>query len=124
MRFTNVPVFCLAILISQAATAHGDASLADPTRPATAVARRSHSGALQVQAIITRAGSRTAIVDGRVVHAGDRLANILIEEITPLGVRYSITGAARKRHLQRGFARLPSPDFEQGRVTGAENGTP
>jgi MSHA biogenesis protein MshK len=79
--------------------------LVDPTRPATATdvpAEASEAGGVRVQAVVIRGGSRVAVVDGRVVRAGDRIANVLIEEVTPDGVRYSQDGHSR-------FARLKCP---------------
>ena len=79
--------------------------LVDPTRPMTAGDSRvaaPESGGVHVQAIVIRAGSRVAVVDGRVVRAGDRIASLLIEEVTPEGVRYSQDGHSR-------FARLKCP---------------
>lgn len=80
---------------SGAARANG---LIDPTRPANAtdpVATAPEPGEVRVQAIILRDGSRVAVVDGRVVHAGDRIAGVTIEEVTPDGVRYLLDGKSR-----------------------------
>ena len=92
--------------------------LVDPTRPvaARAAAYEDTSG-VHVQAIVSRAGSRIAIVDGKVVHAGDRVANVVIEEVTPEGVRYSQDGRS-------GFARLASPKVTVRRVPVAERDVP
>ena len=96
-----LPVCAIAL----AGAAQAGNLLVDPTRPASApesAGAVSESGGVHVQAIVSRAGSRVAIVDGKLVHAGDRIANILIEEVTPEGVRYSQGG-------QSGFARLQCP---------------
>jgi hypothetical protein len=45
-----------------------------------------------VQAVITRQGTSIAVVNGHIVHAGDRLANVAIEEVTPTGVLYVQAG--------------------------------
>jgi hypothetical protein len=71
-----------------------------------------------VQAIITRAGARIAIVDGQLVHPGDHLANVVIEEVTPEGIRYS------KKNGRMGFARLPGRETSIRRVTVAHKGVP
>lgn len=106
------PVRALALIVALSAVsvlAAGAANagnlLVDPTRPMTAVdspVAAPQPGGVHVQAIVIRAGSRVAVVDGRVVHAGDRIANVFIEEVTPEGVRYSQDGHSR-------FARLKCP---------------
>jgi hypothetical protein len=75
--------------------------LVDPTRP-TATAGHSgpsHACGVCVEAIVTRQEGSFAVVNGRVVRAGDRLSDISIEEVTPDGVKYLQAG-------HRGFARL------------------
>lgn len=75
--------------------------LTDPTRPTTATGHNaaSHGCGVCVEAIVTRQEGSFAVVNGRVVRAGDRLSDISIEEVTPDGVRYLQGG-------HRGFARL------------------
>jgi hypothetical protein len=75
--------------------------LTDPTRPTTATGHSdvSHTCGVCVEAIVTRQEGSFAVVNGRVVRAGDRLSDISIEEVTPEGVRYMQGG-------HRGFARL------------------
>lgn len=76
--------------------------LADPTRPTTAMTGHGsapHTCGVCVEAIVTRQEGSFAVVNGRVVRAGDRLSDISIEEVTPDGVRYLQAG-------HRGFARL------------------
>jgi hypothetical protein len=77
--------------------------LADPTRPAfykTRVdAAESVPGRMRVEAILTRSGERLAIVDGKVVRAGDRVADAQIEEVLPDGVRYTRAGATQVARL-------------------------
>lgn len=101
--------------LAAGAAAQAGNALADPTRPASAtepVAAGPASGELRVQAIVIRGDSRVAVVDGRVVRAGDRIANVLIEEVTPDGVRYSHDGQSR-------FARLKCPTSLSVRRSGA-----
>jgi hypothetical protein len=75
-----------------AGTVHA-AQLLDPTRPSTASDTGAEdTGGVHVQAIILREGTRVAIVSGHLVHAGDRLGGVLIEEVTPEGVRYLQNG--------------------------------
>ncbi|HEY6924016.1 MAG TPA: hypothetical protein VI653_11135 [Steroidobacteraceae bacterium] len=75
--------------------------LVDPTRPTTATGHSvaSHACGVCVEAIITRRDGSFAVVNGRVVRAGDRFSDISIEEVTPDGVKYLQAG-------HRGFARL------------------
>lgn len=98
-----VALFALAVQGAEAA--HAGNLLVDPTRPMTATdspVAAPESGGVHVQAIVIRADSRVAVVDGRVVRAGDRIANVYIEEVTPEGVRYLQDGHSR-------FARLKCP---------------
>ena len=98
-----VALFALAVHGAEAA--HAGNLLVDPTRPMTATdspVAAPESGGVHVQAIVIRADSRVAVVDGRVVRAGDRIANVYIEEVTPEGVRYLQDGHSR-------FARLKCP---------------
>lgn len=103
----RAPALKVAVLLLPMLAAAGAAraQLVDPTRPMSATdtpAAPSEAGGVRVQAVVIRAGSRVAVVDGRVVRAGDRIANVTIEEVTPDGVRYSQDGHSR-------FARLKSP---------------
>jgi hypothetical protein len=98
-----VHLMALAALAA-AAAAHAGNPLVDPTRPVTAAdsAAAPETGGVRVQAIVIRPGSRVALVEGRLVHAGDRIGSLLIEAVTPEGVRYSQDGHTR-------FARLRCP---------------
>jgi hypothetical protein len=69
------------------------AQLLDPTRPSGASdAGAQDAAGVHVQAIILREGTRVAIVSGHLVRAGDRIGSVLIEEVTPEGVRYLQNG--------------------------------
>lgn len=91
---------CLRLLfaasaLASAAVAVGAEALADPTRPSSAAASSDLGPevvGVHVEAIVSRAGSRVAIVNGRLVRAGDRLGSIWIEEVTADGVRYLQNG--------------------------------
>lgn len=91
--------------ISLGTTALQAQQLNDPTRPNDAkVAHANSSGepaALHVEAIYRPESNqrRLAIVDGRLVHEGDRIANALIEEITASTVRYSRGGRTQLAQL-------------------------
>ena len=60
---------------------------------------------LQLEAILHGSERRLAIVNGRLVHEGDHIANNLIETITPTSVRYSTQG--EQRTLSLAGASLP-----------------
>lgn len=95
----------LVCALAAGEAAHAGNPLVDPTRPISAAASpvaAPESGGVRVQAIFIRADSRVAVVDGRVVRAGDHVASLFIEEVTPEGVRYSQDGHSR-------FARLKCP---------------
>ncbi|HYB66314.1 MAG TPA: hypothetical protein VEC59_13790 [Steroidobacteraceae bacterium] len=103
----SVQLIALAALplLAAGGAARAGNPLADPTRPVTAAdsaAAAPEPGGVRVQAVVIRPGSRVAVVDGRLVRAGDRIADIFIEEVTPEGVRYSQDGHSR-------FARLRCP---------------
>jgi len=104
VRATLTALGCLLGAVTGAGEARADGALVDPTRPATASdeVREPQSGIVHVQAIVSRAHTQVAIVDGRLVRAGDRIAGLLIEEVTPEGVRFLQNG-------RRGFARVQSP---------------
>jgi hypothetical protein len=88
--------------------------LIDPTRPAN-VRTSASSGALtpqriRVEAIFNRGTQRVAIVNGKVVKAGDELAGGRVDEVTADGIRYSM-------HNGRGqFARLDSQSVPVRRI--------
>jgi len=66
--------------------------LVDPTRPAGARSAGPVTNTIRVEAIVITDETRWAIINGTLVHHGDRIANAVIEEITPRGVRYSRNG--------------------------------
>lgn len=88
-----VALACVLAHAGAGGTAHA-AQLLDPTRPSTAsdTGATEDTGGVHVQAIILREGTRVAIVSGHLVRAGDRLGGVLIEEVTPEGVRYLQNG--------------------------------
>jgi hypothetical protein len=78
-------------------TALGEELLIDPTRPSTdhgisELRPRGGTRELQLEGILQRDARRIAIIDGRVLHEGDRIGNATIMEITPDAVRYSRDG--------------------------------
>jgi hypothetical protein len=82
----------------------GPQTLADPTRPVSvsAVAEsRVDSPKVQLEAVLNRSGSYVAIVNGKLVRAGDHVGNITIQAVTLEGVRYVQDGKS-------GFASMPA----------------
>jgi hypothetical protein len=102
MRASFRVALCIAAALAAANSLRASEALVDPTRPAPSGPARDkppEAGGVRLQAIVSRPGSRVAIVNGRIVRAGDRFTNIFIEEVTPEGVRYVQGGRS-------GFARL------------------
>ena len=91
-----VPLAALLAL----ATAHAD-PLRDPTRPPqAAVTRAKTEDAVPLLTAVFSAGERhTAIVNGRLVKAGDTVGAYLIEDVLADGVRYRHAGTVRDLHL-------------------------
>lgn len=82
-----------ALLVTQALA--GPQTLSDPTRPVTAAATTEdhvESSRVQLEAVLNRSGSYVAIVNGKLVRAGDHLGNITIQEVTADSVRYMQDG--------------------------------
>jgi MSHA biogenesis protein MshK len=83
----------LTALLALGAIAQAD-TLQDPTRPVTAreVVQKTQISGLQLEAIMGSGARRVAIVNGKVVRAGDRIGGALIEEIGSDSVRYARNG--------------------------------
>jgi MSHA biogenesis protein MshK len=86
-----------ALILSLAATTQAlAADLHDPMRPpgapAAASSRPSAPSSLQLQAVIGSGPSRVAIVNGKVVHVGDKVDGAVIDEISATTVRYTRGG--------------------------------
>jgi hypothetical protein len=79
--------------------------LGDPTRPSSvrsaAQLQPRKVRELRLEGILCRGERRVAIIDGRIVHAGEHIANATIEEITPDAVRYSRDGHDHTARLVR-----------------------
>jgi|SRR5688572_6030229 len=76
--------------------------LADPTRPPQGQ-RSQPTGArspVRVEAILHSADRRIAIVNGKVVRAGDHVSGVRIEEILVDGVRYMRDGRSQVVRLR------------------------
>jgi hypothetical protein len=86
--------YLATLLLSMTAQAVGADRLVDPTQPAHARAASASEimPAVRVEAILQSGERRLAIVNGKVVRAGDRLGSIQILEVNTEGVRYSQAG--------------------------------
>lgn len=94
--------YLATLLLSMTAKAALADRLADPTRPADA--RPETNGdtlaAVRVEAILQSGERRLAIVNGKVVRAGDRVGAIQILEVNVDGVRYSRAGESHVARLE------------------------
>jgi len=96
MRRLHITSFCLAALI--ACSAHAQTAR-DPMRPPGAAAARPRGPvALKLEGVIS-GSERVAIVNGRLVRAGDEIAGARILEVTQDGVRYSRGGQIQSLSL-------------------------
>jgi hypothetical protein len=86
--------YLATLLLSMTAKAAVADRLVDPTQPAHT--RPANNGetlsAVRVEAILQNGERRLAIINGKVVRAGDRVGAIQILEVTADGVRYSRGG--------------------------------
>jgi MSHA biogenesis protein MshK len=85
----------LLTLTAQAAVAD---RLADPTRPANAKAVASaveRTDVLRLEAVLRSEGAPVAIVNGKVVRAGDRIGTARIDEVLSNGIRYTRDGRSQ-----------------------------
>lgn len=86
--------YLATLLLSMTARAATADRLVDPTQPAH-LRPASTSESLQgvrVEAILQSGERRLAIVNGKVVRAGDRIGSIQILDVSADGVRYSRAG--------------------------------
>ncbi len=96
-------------------------TLMDPTRPANAP--RAVSGGVAVEAsarvtaVFLAGGRRVAVLDGRVVKAGDRLGDLVVQEVLADGVRYLRGGRSE-------VVRLPRQDARVRHSAGGEESNP
>jgi hypothetical protein len=94
--------YLAALLLAMSAKAAAD-RLIDPTRPPQAPSPSSDPSheSVRVEAVLRSAERDLAIVNGKIVRAGDRVAGVQIEAILPDGVRYVRDGQVRVARLQR-----------------------
>jgi MSHA biogenesis protein MshK len=97
----------LTALLAIGAAAQAD-TLQDPTRPATLkiVAQAADAGALQLEAIMDSGARRVAIVNGKVVRAGDRVGTAVIEAIDGDSIRYTRNGRSETARLAKDTLRV------------------
>lgn len=100
--------YLATLLLGMAAKAASADRLVDPTRPpaarATPVAAAQEEG-VRVEAVLRSQDRNVAIVNGRVVRAGDRVNGIRVAEILTDGVRYERDG-------QTHVARINNPSLQ------------
>ncbi len=104
----------LLLLLLTASAAHAD-TLIDPTRPAYAPTKSSSPAArsadpttARVTAVFQNGDRRVAVLDGRVVKVGDRVGDIVIQEVLADGVRYTRAGRVEVVRLPQQAAQVRS----------------
>ena len=93
--------YLAAILLSATArTALAD-RLVDPTRPASAKADTTAepTDSIRLEAILRSGERHLAIVNGKVVRAGEHIGGALIDEVLADGVRYTRDGQSHTARL-------------------------
>jgi MSHA biogenesis protein MshK len=103
-----------------ASFAHAD-TLIDPTRPAFAQAKssavaRSVDPTSSLTAIFLSGERRVAVLDGKVVKAGDRVGDIVIQEISADSVRFTRAGRVESARLPKQAASVRSDAGKQRMV--------
>jgi hypothetical protein len=94
LAITSMAITGMAI----AGTHASAADLRDPMRPANApaatISRPAAVTPLQLQAVMTTGAARIAIVNGKIVHVGDKVSGALITEISSDSIHYTRGGKA------------------------------
>jgi hypothetical protein len=101
MKTLTNPYLATLLLTMTAQSALAD-RLTDPTRPANAKAISSGQkleAAVRLEAILRSEGSHLAIVNGKVVRAGDRIGTTRIDAVFPDGIRYTRDGRTHTARL-------------------------
>ena len=93
--------YLAALLLTMSARAAAD-SLVDPTRPpqASDAASAPLQDGLRVEAVLRSKERDLAIVNGKIVRAGDRVGGVQIEAILVDGIRYVRNGQVHVARLQ------------------------
>ena len=101
MKTLTNPYLATLLMTMTAHSAFAD-RLVDPTRPthakAVAAATKTENG-IRLEAILRSQGTHLAIVNGKVVRAGDRLGTTRIDEVLADGIRYTRDGRTHTAHL-------------------------
>jgi hypothetical protein len=111
-----VPVLCGAALAAQAD------DLRDPTRPPLAATARAAARAADpvVSAVFIGATHRAAIVDGRIVHAGDQVGGCPIDAVLDNGILYHCGGRVHELHVLPNEVPVKKPAATHARVASGE----
>jgi MSHA biogenesis protein MshK len=109
--------YLATLLLSMTAEAAGAERLADPTRPpdARTVSSVPAPDALRVEAVLRSTQRDLAIVNGKLVRAGDRIGSARIEAILPDGVRYVRDGQTHVARLQQSTLQVRRSQSETDR---------
>jgi MSHA biogenesis protein MshK len=103
-RRTTLP---LTALLAMGAAVQAQ-TLRDPTRPVTA--RESTQSvavaSLQLEAVMGSGARRLAIVNGKIVRAGDRVGGALIQEIGSDSIRYTRNGRSETVRIAKDSLRV------------------
>ena len=99
MRTISNP-YLATLLISLSAHAAATDRLQDPTRPSNAkeIVRQAPQG-VRLEAILHSEDRLIAIVNGKIVRAGDRLGDTRIDEISADSIRYTRAGRSEIARL-------------------------
>jgi len=76
--------------------------LVDPTRPVNArpaADAPKSQGGIRLEAIMRSGGAHLAIVNGKIVRAGDQVGAVRIDEVLPDGIRYTSEGRSHTARL-------------------------
>jgi len=85
MSHSVLPTLLITLSLLAVRASGAAEALVDPTRPASTAATPAapaDASAVHVQAVFIRPDSCVAIVNGRLVRAGDHIANLAIESVT------------------------------------------
>ena len=101
MKAIHHPYLAALLLTTLSAKAAAD-RLADPTRPpqTSEASSRPAQESVRVEAVLRSKERELAIVNGKIVRAGDRVGGVLIEEILVDGIRYVRDGQLHVARLQ------------------------
>jgi hypothetical protein len=93
--------YLAALLLSMSAKAAAE-RLADPTRPPQAPAANDSTSAetVHVEAVLRSADRDLAIVNGKIVRAGDHVCGVQVEAILADGIRYVRDGQVHIARMQ------------------------